>query len=457
MQSSLRPVFLEEIPPLLIERYLESAASAVPPPAKPGGLNGNGSGVYAARLRDLGGRREETLALYVHVPFCAVRCHFCACNTTITNNPAKIDDYLDTLEREVDLAGDCLGPRRVVRQLHVGGGTPNHLADDQLTRLMEIIDAHFYVVSDGCASIECNPRRTSLTQLELLRELGFGRISLGIQDLTPKVQWAIGRVQSAEVIRDVFRMARQVGFASIQIDLVYGLPEQKDEDLAVTLAQILSLSPDRVRCYGYAHAPSLRRHQAVIPEQALPTPAEKIALFQRIARELIQAGYQWIGYDCFVRPADDWSLALRTGHLRRNSISYTAEQTDHQLAFGPHGLGQVGGLLVQNEPQLAQWKLAVMTGRLPVAWCYQLSDQEFRRQRAFEQLMCNLELPLSMAEGLGVHPDELGELFRDGLLELSAGGIRVTPLGRLFLGPLCGLGSASLDWCSAQWHYPVPA
>lgn len=457
MESLLRTVFLDEIPPRLIERYLETSPSEMPPLAKPVGLNGNRSKVYAASLRDLGGRREENLALYVHIPFCAVRCHFCACNTNIANNPAKIDDYLETLEREMDLAVQDLGSRRVVRQLHVGGGTPNHLSDDQLTRLMEIVDAHFCVESDACASIECNPRPVSLTQLELLRELGFGRISLGIQDLTPKVQRAIGRVHSTEVIRDVFRMARQAGFASIQTDLIYGLPEQQEDDLARTLEQVVSLSPDRVRCYGYAHTPSLRRHQAVIPEQALPSPAEKITLFQRIAQELIAAGYLWIGYDCFVRPADDWYQALRTGRLRRNSISYTAEHTEHQLAFGPHGLGQVGDLLVQNEPQLPQWKLAVMAGRLPIAWGYQLSDQEYRRRRAYEQLMCNLELPWSLAEQWGVDLAELEGICRDGLLERREGGIRVTPLGRLFLGRLCSLGAASLDWYSAQWHYPVPA
>jgi len=216
---------LDEIPADLIDRYLGPATDHPYAEEVAVKVNGVGPEEYARTLRDMGARDEKSLALYVHVPFCAVRCHFCACNTNITHDAEKIDHYLDTLEGEMDLMVACLGSGLRVRQLHVGGGTPNYLADEQLIRLMDIVHGHFHVDEDACVCIECNPRRASVGQMELLKDIGFSWISLGVQDLSANVQRAIGRIQSEAVIRDVCGMAREVGFQNINIDLIHGLPD----------------------------------------------------------------------------------------------------------------------------------------------------------------------------------------------------------------------------------------
>jgi oxygen-independent coproporphyrinogen-3 oxidase len=446
---------LDEIPTDLVERCIDTANVLADVAEQDSGINGAGAEEYSETLRDLSDRGDESLALYVHLPFCPVRCHYCACNTNVTHDSGKIDDYLDTLEREMDLAVDCLGRGREVRQIHVGGGTPNYLGDSQLARLIDIVGARFRL-NDAHACIECNPRRASSAQLALLSGLGFRRISFGVQDLSPSVQRAIGRVQSAEVVRDVCATARHAGFDSINIDLVYGLPEQTPEAFAETLEQVAAMEPDRIRCFSYSHAPSLRPHQSAINAQSLPSPVEKLALFRQAVEILGGQGYAWIGVDCFARSGDEWSVAMAEHRLRRNGIGYTAVPTDHLLAFGTFGLGEVGSLFVQNEPRLDAWQRAVGAGRLPIAWGHRLSEADFRRRRAYEHLLCNLELPVAMAGGLDRDWESLKRCAEEGLLALDADAIRVTPRGRFFLRDLCIGRDASLDWESAQWRYPKP-
>jgi oxygen-independent coproporphyrinogen-3 oxidase len=445
---------LDEIPGAMIERYLDGAARPAGVERRGVKVNGISHEEYAVTLEDLGRRDQDSLALYIHMPFCPVRCHYCACNTNVTHDSGKIDDYLDTLEREMDLVVRRLGAGREVRQLHIGGGTPNYLSDSQLVRLMDIVGGRFKIGGQGPVCIECNPRRASAGQLELLRGLGFNAISFGVQDLSPNVQRAIGRVQSARIVRDVCVTAREAGFTNISIDLVYGLPEQTELDFAVTAEQIVSMEPDRIRCFSYAHSPAVRPHQFAIDTSSLPSPVEKLSLFRRAVTEFTRAGYSWIGVDCFARSADEWSVAQTESRLRRNGIGYTAAPTDHLLSFGTYGLGEVGSLFVQNEPRLDPWKRAVGDGRLPIAWGHRLSDEDFQRRRAFEHLMCNLELPASMAAGLEKDIAALQTCFDDGLLELVSDGIRVTTRGRFFLRDLCVAQAASLDWDSAQWRFP---
>jgi oxygen-independent coproporphyrinogen-3 oxidase len=452
--SSMNLSILDEIPPGLFDRYLGPTVGHATAGEVEVKVNGIGPDEYARTLRNIGFGSNQSLALYLHVPFCAVRCHFCACNTNVTHDAEQIDDYLDTLEREMDLVVATLGEGRQVRQLHVGGGTPNHLSDEQLVRLVEIVHQHFQVAEDACVCIECNPRRASARQMELLQGLGFGWISLGVQDLSLEVQRAIGRIQSEAVIRDVCQMAREVGFQNINIDLIHGLPDQTEKALASTLEQVISLRPDRIRCFSYAHAPARRPNQLAINSQSLPSPTEKISLFGRVVKELTQAGYTWIGADCFAGPRDEWTLAQAEGRLRRNSMGYTAAPTDYQLACGPHGLGEVGSLFVQNEPSLAGWTRAVRAGRLPIAWGHRLGDEDFRRRRVYEHLLCNLVLPASTAKTLGADLESLGRCVDDGLLEMNAEGIRVTERGRFFLESLCSKHASSLDWDSAQWLFP---
>ncbi len=442
---------LDDLHPLAFEPYLSELASlgAVPSPAVR--LNGVAPEGYEQALRELGQRRPGPLALYIHVPFCPTRCNFCACNTNVTHDPSTIDAYLDSLEDELGLVTSHLGRGRMVHHLHLGGGTPNHLRDEHLTRLMEIVDDHFQVPDSALACIECNPRRTSPQQLELLRELGFCSLSLGVQDLSWEVQRSIGRVHSAAMIRDVCGMARAAGFHNISFDLIHGLPEQTEASLAATLQQVIAMGPDRIRCFSYRHTPADFPHQAAINPQALPGAAETLTLFLRVVKELTQAGYVWIGAECFVRPGDEWALAQAEGRLHRNGIGFTALDSVCQLAFGPHGNGEVDRLLVQNESDLDAWQRAVKAGHLPISWGHRLSDRDYRRRRAYEQLLCNLALPRSSLDALDEDLPTLERFAAQGMLEMDGDGLRVTPSGRFLLRSLCARLERSLNWDCRPW------
>jgi oxygen-independent coproporphyrinogen-3 oxidase len=407
---------------------------------------------YKEVLSGLRSRPEERLAVYVHVPFCHVRCLYCACNTTITHSEERVDQYLDALDREMALVTGLIGRGRIADQLHVGGGTPNHLNEPQLARLMEIVERYFDISDWACTSIECNPRRTSAGQLDLLYGLGFRRISFGVQDLNSDVQRAIGRVQSLEMVRDVFLTARDTGFQSINLDLIYGLPFQTPESFQATLDQIVDLGPDRIACFSYSHDPVSRPHQHAISTDLLPTAAEKLALFHQAVQCFSAAGYRWVGLDVFAREADELANAQAERRLYRNAIGYTPMPAKQVLAFGPSGIGEIGGALVQNEPDLKTWQRSVSTGRLPVAWGRRLSEQDRRRREAILYLMCNLELPASSAEGLEDDYESLCRNGGHGLLEVTDSGIRVTPEGRYLLHGLCVEQDASVDWGSAQWR-----
>ncbi len=408
---------------------------------------------YLDVLEGLRRRPDDDLALYIHVPFCHVRCLYCACDTTVTHSLEKVDQYLDALEREMDMVTDRIGRGRPIRQLHVGGGTPNHLNEPQLARLMEIVERHFQIAPDACTSIECNPRRSSVGQLELLYGLGFRRISFGVQDLNTDVQRAIGRVQSLSMVRDVFITARETGFESINLDLVYGLPFQTQRGFQSTLDQILDLGPDRVACFSYAHDPSARPHQHAISSAHLPSASEKLALFHCAVRTFTDAGYRWVGLDVFVREDDELYDAQVEGRLYRNAIGYTSAPARQVLAFGPSGIGEIGDALVQNAPDLKLWQSRLNNGQFPVAWGRRLSETDQRRREAMLYLMCNLQLPASSAADLDQEYDRLCKKAEHGLVEVSDEGIRVTPQGRYVLHGLCSEQDALIDCGSSQWRF----
>jgi oxygen-independent coproporphyrinogen-3 oxidase len=407
---------------------------------------------YIEALTALRSRPEERVAVYVHVPFCHVRCLYCACNTTITHSEEKVDQYLDALDREMTLVTDIIGRGRLTDQLHVGGGTPNHLNEPQLARLVEIVERHFRIDHNACTSIECNPRRTSAGQLDLLYGLGFRRVSFGVQDLNADVQRAIGRVQSLDMVRDVFLTARDTGFESINLDLIYGLPFQSPEGFQATLDQIVELGPDRIACFSYAHDPVSRPHQHAINADHLPTTAEKLALFHQAVQCFSAAGYRWVGLDVFARESDELTSAQDERRLYRNAIGYTPMPAKQVLAFGPSGIGEVGGALVQNAPDLKTWEKCLSSGVLPVAWGRRLTEEDRRRREAILYLMCNLELPASSAQGLEHEYANLCRNGGQGLLEVTEDGIRVTPEGRYLLHGLCVEQDSSVDWGSTQWR-----
>lgn len=450
------PALFEDLPHEFIERFEQAGPDAIafPPAAHGHRLTAT---QYAASLRAVGGRPSEPVGLYLHLPFCPVRCLYCACHTTITHDAERIDRYLSTLARELDMTAKLLGPGRELSQLYLGGGTPNYLSDSQLVRLMELVRARFRVQPDTVTSIECNPRRASAGQLELLRGLGFKGVSFGIQDLDPRVQHAIGRINSFGMVRDVCTTAREQGFEHISVDLIYGLPNQTEQTFEKTLQRIIETGTDRVRFFSYSHRPAQRPHQYAIESGSLPTPAQKLSLLHLAVRVFTESGYRWLGSDCFVREGDELAEAQSAGQLRHNSLGFTTAPTRHLVALGTSSLGEVDGCFMQNEPDLDSWAVAVNGGRFPLAWGYKMTDDDRRRREVFQHLMCNLEFPAHLAQGLEQDYERLSRYADYGLVETTATGIRVTQRGRYFLRSLCTPQEFASTWNSNQWGIPKTA
>ncbi|MDY0110235.1 MAG: oxygen-independent coproporphyrinogen III oxidase [Candidatus Krumholzibacteria bacterium] len=408
-------------------------------PAVPAWRGAFGAEQWRAALAELGARPQAEVSLYVHLPYCVRRCHYCGCNAEIPPCRADVDRYLDHLEREFDLLVAATGRRRVV-QMHWGGGTPNYQTDAQLRRTWSLAADRFDL--DGEMSIECDPRAGRPEQSHLLRELGFNRISIGVQDFSERVQEAIGRRQPEAVTRRYVAAARAAGLTSVNLDLVYGLPHQTPDVFAASLAKVLELAPDRLAVFGYAHVPWAKPHQAAIDEAALPAGPERFALYQQAVRTLTAAGYTWIGLDHFARPDDELAQALQHQRLHRNFMGYTTRPSLDMIAAGCSAIGEVCGRFAQNAATVADYERAVGDGKLPVVRGLELTDDDRRRRRVILHVMCNLELPwaLTEAEDGRTVPELFPEcleplraLAADGLIELSDRGLRVTGLGRYFL------------------------
>ncbi len=401
---------------------------------------------YRQALRDLAGDADAELSLYLHLPYCLKRCHYCGCNAEIEADPAVRARYLDDLARELATVTSLAGGRRRVVQMHWGGGTPNFLGDDDLRRLMGRLQEAFAIDPAGEISIEVDPRLGTPAQARLLRELGFNRVSLGVQDFRREVQVAIGRVQPEKLTRRFYEACREAGFASVNLDLVYGLPAQTAASFGETLAKVLALAPDRIACFGYAHVPWVRPNQERIDAALLPAPADRFALFRQAVETLTDRGYDWIGLDHFARRDDELAVAARERRLHRNFMGYTTRPAAHLVALGASGISEVSGRFAQNDASLAGYAAAVRDGRLPIVRGLRLSADDELRRLAILHLMCNLELPFDLTVARFGAPvtELLGEEVRrlrahapDGLIVEEPGRLRVTELGRYFIRNLC--------------------
>ena len=406
-----------------------------PPPAWSGEF---GADDYAYVLSGVGARPGEALSVFVQIPFCSVRCLYCGSSVTVCHSGSDVDGYLDSLERELDLVADLLGSGRPVLQLHFGGGTPNSLSEVQLLRLMEAIERRFGVPADADTAMQCDPRRASAAQFDLLRAFGIRSVRFGVPDVAPEVQKSIGRIQSIELLRDVCAMARGVGFESVSLDLTYGLPSQSERSFRLTLDEVVELDPDRITCFAYGQRPGARLDQHALHADSIPAAAQRSALFQRAVDSLTAAGFVWIGLDHFARAEDELVLAQGERRLRRNLMGYTARAPAHVVAFGMGGVGEVDTALVQNEPTMNAWQTMVDGGELPVFRGHRLSDEDRRRRDAVTHLLCNLELPAELAAaGLEDAYARLSGRADEGLLEVTSDRIVVTPRGRPLLAELC--------------------
>lgn len=406
-----------------------------PPPAA--WTDGFGADQYADVLRAIGEGPDEALSVFVQVPFCSVRCLYCGCNVTVSQSGEEVDGYLESLDRELDLVAARLGSGRAVLQLHLAGGAPNSLTESQLVRLMELIEG-FEVPQDADTAIQCDPRRASAAQFDLLRAFGIRTVRFGVPDVEPEVQKSIGRVQSIELARDACSMAREAGFETVSLTLTYGLPGQTERSFQATVDKVIDLEPDRVTCFAYGHSPGARLHQWPINAHSVPTEQQQSALFQRAVDTLTAAGYVWIGFDHFVRHGDELPIAQGEQRLRRNLMGYTALEPSHVVAFGIGGVGEVASALVQNQPTMKAWGAMVDGGELPVFRGHRLSDGDCRRRNAIAHLLCNLQLPAELAaEGLEHAYTRVSRRAEEGLVEVTSDCIIVTPRGRPFLRELC--------------------
>jgi oxygen-independent coproporphyrinogen-3 oxidase len=404
---------------------------------------------YAGRLQAAADLKDEPLSLYVHIPFCEERCSYCGCMVIIAKNPAIADKYVTYLEREIAMLAGALGGRRRVVQHHWGGGTPTYLSTQQIERLHATITRHFDIVPDAEVAIEIDPRRTTREGLDLLRRLGFNRLSMGVQDFTPEVQEAINRRQSEALTRDLYEYARGIGFDSINFDLIYGLPQQTLATFERTLSSVVEMRPDRVAVYSYAHVPWLRPHQRAIDPATLPDAELKFELFGAAIEAFLDGGYDPIGMDHFALPGDDLAGAAREHRLHRNFMGYTTRPAADMLGVGISAIGDVRGAFAQNEKKLPHYYAAIDEGRFPVERGYALSQDDLIRREVITQLMCNFRLDRRRIEAR--HGIDFADYFAaelealsgasgpvaDGFLAIDDRQLDVTSQGRLFVRNIC--------------------
>lgn len=385
--------------------------------------------------------RGAPLSLYVHLPFCREMCRYCGCSVVVTSRPERIDRYLAYVTREMELASERLGERRVVEQVHLGGGTPTFLCEAQLRRLWQAITSRFDVAPGADLALEADPRVTTSSQLALLRELGFSRLSMGVQDFTPEVQEAIGRVQSVERTGALFECARALGFRTLNFDLVYGLPLQRADTFLETVERVIAFRPDRVALFSYAHVPWIRPHQRAIDESLLPGPVDKLRLFELARERLSEANYLQIGMDHFALPSDDLARARLSRRLHRNFQGYTTRPSGDTLAFGVTAIGEVQGAYAQNVKKIREYYDRIDAGRLATERGWETSAEDRLRRAVIHQIMCNFFVDLAQtAEQHGFSADYLASDAERldwaetwGLLRRSGSVLEVTPRGQLFV------------------------
>jgi oxygen-independent coproporphyrinogen-3 oxidase len=385
---------------------------------------------------------SKPLSLYFHIPFCNTICYYCACNKIITKDHGRSAKYLKYLDKEMELQQRYLGGSHQVTQLHLGGGTPTFLSHDELRALMGSVRSRFTLVPNGEYSIEVDPRKVDYETVALLAELGFNRMSVGVQDFNHDVQVAVNRVQSLDETRLVMEAARQNGFKSISMDLIYGLPKQNVISFNRTLEEVLSLSPDRISLYSYAHLPGLFKPQRRIHEIDLPNADTKLQILQLAIRRLTEAGYVYIGMDHFAKPDDELSVAQRQGRLHRNFQGYSTQAECDLLAFGVSSIGKIGPVYSQNVKTLDEYYDALDRDELPVLRGVELTADDLLRRSIIQALMCHFELSLESIEIAHLinfkeyFADELAdlrEMEEAGLVEVGDEWITVLPAGRMLV------------------------
>lgn len=400
---------------------------------------------YARRLAAAAARVGEPLSLYVHLPFCRARCSFCACHVVVARDPGVAAGYLERVVAEASLVARHLGERRGLDQLHWGGGTPTSYEPAQMRHLFAALSAEFEILPGAEVAVEVDPRVTTPEHLDTLAELGFDRVSMGVQDLDPEVQRLIGRHQTVDQTVTLFEQARSLGFRSINLDLIHGLPGQDEATMAATLEAVVAMRPDRLAVYPFAFVPWMRPHQRRIDEATVPGTATRLELLAQVRNALIDAGYRAIGMDHFALPGDDLAVADRAGTLGRTFMGYTPTASADVVALGSSGISDIDGAYAQNHRRLASYLQAIDAGMLPIERGYRLDADDLVRRDVITTVMCRwgvdlaevatrhgIDAPSYFAAELAALSAPDG-LVSEGLATVEGVAVALTDLGRPFV------------------------
>jgi oxygen-independent coproporphyrinogen-3 oxidase len=406
------------------------------------------TGAFTANdYRDFAQRSNATntpLSLYVHIPFCESLCYYCGCNKIVTRNQARVSRYLRDLHREIDMQAELFAPSRRVEQLHLGGGTPTYLSTEQMAELMDKLASKFQFAAphEREFSIEVDPRTVTGASLETLADLGFNRLSLGIQDFDAAVQNAVNRVQSKAAVAELLATARDSNFKSISFDLIYGLPLQTTAGFDKTLQSVIDMRPDRLAVYNYAHLPSRFKGQRMIDAAQIPAPETKLEILQLTIERLCDAGYSYIGMDHFALPNDDLVSARNNHTLQRNFQGYSTHKRCDLIGLGVSSIANVGNSYSQNSITTMEYELIIESGRLPVCKGLAIDDDDVLRADVIQALMCYDQLDfdefgkrhdISFRDYFADELMRLETLAQDRLIEIDDSGITVTACGRLLM------------------------
>ncbi len=388
------------------------------------------------------GQSAADLSLYFHFPFCEKLCYFCGCNMMVTHDRGMVREYNDYLKKEIELLRPMISRQRKITQMHWGGGTPSYLYPDEIRDIGNYIRAKFDFDEDIEASVEIDPRGLTREHMEAFREIGFNRTSFGVQDFNLKVQEAINRVQSEEITRQTVEWSRELGFDSVNLDLIYGLPFQNLESFAVTVDKIIDISPNRIAVFNYAHVPWLKKHQNIIPEEAIPLPDERLSILKMTIEKLIGAGYEYIGMDHFAKPTDELAVAQKNNTLYRNFQGYSTKAGCDVYAFGLSAISQFQNIYAQNLKNLKDYYTRIDSGHAATNVGYRMTADDHIRKETIMQLMCHLEIDKRGIEhkfGIDFEDYFAGDIkkldifVKDGLLENNADKIKIIGSGILII------------------------
>ena len=423
----------------LIKRYGGPAPRYTSYPTAPHFTPAVTEAIYRNRLAALPG--DHPVSLYIHIPYCDTLCWFCGCHTKITRQYKPVGGYVDTVIAELELLAEALSRPHAMSHMHWGGGSPTLLTPEDSLRLAQAARRLFGPGEDYAFAVEIDPRETGEDRIAALAEGGLTRASIGIQDFDPLVQGTINREQGFDITKDAVDALRRHGVNRINFDLMYGLPHQTLERTLATVDRALTLRPDRVALFGYAHVPWMKTHQKMIPDESLPGPEERMTAADAAAEALVAAGYRRIGIDHFALPRDSMAVALDARTLKRNFQGYTTDTADTLLAVGASSIGRLPDLFIQNEPSLQTYAKRVAAGELPIARGVALSTDDRLRAAVIERLMCDFAVDLDAVcaeqscapESLGDVDGKLDEMERDGIVTRNGRALAMTDIGRPYV------------------------